>query len=139
MLQAAPVGQLSRQPSGPGLGAQQGSHQQQPQHGQQYVGAAYQPHPHRKQPSQQHRRQQQQWYVLLDAAKACASHPPDLSAAPADLVALSFYKIFGYPTGLGALLVRRPLLQLMAQHKRYFGGGTVQVGSWLGVLRCMPA
>ena len=41
------------------------------------------------------------------------------------LQALSFYKIFGYPTGLGALLVRRDALPLL--RKRYFGGGTVAV------------
>lgn len=39
------------------------------------------------------------WWVLLDAAKACATHPPDLHSHPADFVALSFYKIFGFPTG----------------------------------------
>lgn len=36
---------------------------------------------------------------------------------------MSYYKIFGYPTGLGALLVRRGTLALM--RKQYFGGGTV--------------
>ncbi|KAK9867044.1 hypothetical protein WJX84_002335 [Apatococcus fuscideae] len=40
-----------------------------------------------------------------------------------DFVALSYYKIFGYPTGLGALLVRRKTLAGM--RKSYFGGGTV--------------
>lgn len=44
--------------------------------------------------------------MLLDAAKACGTAPPDLSIHRADFVAVSFYKIFGYPTGLGALLVR---------------------------------
>ncbi len=39
--------------------------------------------------------------------------------------ALSYYKIFGYPTGLGALLVRRDVLPLL--RKRFFGGGTVAV------------
>ncbi|WIA20516.1 hypothetical protein OEZ85_004912 [Tetradesmus obliquus] len=43
------------------------------------------------------------------------------------MLALSFYKIFGHPTGLGALLVRRSLLPLLLQHKAYFGGGTVEV------------
>ena len=41
------------------------------------------------------------------------------------LQALSYYKIFGYPTGLGALLVRRDVLPLL--RKGYFGGGTVAV------------
>ena len=39
------------------------------------------------------------WRVLLDAAKACASTPPDLAACPADFAVLSYYKVFGYPTG----------------------------------------
>ncbi|KAK3255351.1 Molybdenum cofactor sulfurase, partial [Cymbomonas tetramitiformis] len=66
-----------------------------------------------------------EWRVLLDAAKACATDPPDLTQYPADFVALSFYKIFGYPSGLGALLVRRDAVGLL--ERRYFGGGTVSV------------
>lgn len=46
--------------------------------------------------------------TLVDAAKAAATRPVDLAAAPAaDAVAVSFYKLFGYPTGLGALLLSR--------------------------------
>ena len=41
--------------------------------------------------------------------------------------ALSYYKIFGYPTGLGALLVHKRALPLLLKKKRYFGGGTVAV------------
>lgn len=63
------------------------------------------------------------WYVLLDAAKACGTRPPDLSTTKPDFVALSYYKIFGAPTGLGALLVRRDALGHLK--KSYFGGGTV--------------
>ena len=38
-----------------------------------------------------------------------------------------FYKLFGYPTGVGALVARRKAL---AKLKRgYFGGGTVQFAS----------
>jgi selenocysteine lyase/cysteine desulfurase len=43
---------------------------------------------------------------------------------PADFVALSFYKMFGYPTGVGALIARRDALQLLVRD--YFAGGTVQ-------------
>ncbi|KAF5948976.1 hypothetical protein HYC85_014933 [Camellia sinensis] len=46
------------------------------------------------------------WMVLLDAAKGCATEPPDLSKYQADFVIISFYKLFGYPTGLGALIVK---------------------------------
>lgn len=43
------------------------------------------------------------------------------------LQALSYYKIFGYPTGLGALLVHKRAVPLLMKTKRYFGGGTVAV------------
>ncbi|GIL77285.1 hypothetical protein Vretifemale_6749, partial [Volvox reticuliferus] len=67
------------------------------------------------------------WLVLLDAAKACATAPPDLSTVPANFVVLSYYKIFGHPTGLGALVVRKDSIGLLAAGKSYFGGGTVEV------------
>ncbi len=68
-----------------------------------------------------------QWKVLVDAAKYCASHPLNLSslgASAPDFVCVSFYKVFGYPTGLGALLVRSDAAPLL--RKRYFSGGTVE-------------
>ncbi|TVU08500.1 hypothetical protein EJB05_41905 [Eragrostis curvula] len=49
---------------------------------------------------------QGQWMVLIDAAKGCTTEPPNLAVYPADFVVCSFYKIFGYPTGLGALIVK---------------------------------
>jgi selenocysteine lyase/cysteine desulfurase len=61
--------------------------------------------------------------VLLDAASFAPAAPLDLRSTPADFVALSFYKIFGYPTGIGALIARRDALR--ALRRRYFGGGTV--------------
>ncbi|XP_024008774.1 molybdenum cofactor sulfurase isoform X2 [Eutrema salsugineum] len=63
------------------------------------------------------------WMVLIDAAKGCATLPPNLSEYPADFVVVSFYKLFGYPTGLGALLVRNDAAKLLK--KTYFSGGTV--------------
>lgn len=63
------------------------------------------------------------WMVLIDAAKGCATKPPDLSKYQADFVVISFYKIFGYPTGLGALIVRTEAAKLLK--KSYFSGGTV--------------
>jgi molybdenum cofactor sulfurtransferase len=42
-----------------------------------------------------------------------------------DFVALSFYKIFGFPN-LGALLVRKESANVL-QSRRYFGGGTVDM------------
>ncbi|XP_008259437.2 molybdenum cofactor sulfurase [Oryctolagus cuniculus] len=62
------------------------------------------------------------WFVLLDAASYVSTSPLDLSAHQADLVPISFYKIFGFPTGLGALLVHNRVAPLL--RKTYFGGGT---------------
>ena len=61
--------------------------------------------------------------VLVDAAKASSTYPPDLSKFKPDFVVLSYYKIFGHPTGLGAMIVRRDALAELKP--RYFGGGTV--------------
>jgi molybdenum cofactor sulfurtransferase len=63
------------------------------------------------------------WCVLLDAAKLAATSPLDLSTCLADFTCVSFYKMFGYPTGLGALIVRRERSALL--QRCYFGGGTV--------------
>ena len=95
--------------------------------------------------------------VLLDAAKHAGTTPLDLSRfqeGEVDMACVSFYKLFGYPTGLGCLLLRssvaRRLLQSSSSQgakqesttlpsslppsrpaagrpprRRYFGGGTV--------------
>jgi molybdenum cofactor sulfurtransferase len=63
------------------------------------------------------------WLILLDAASYAGTNSLDLTGYPAHFVSLSFYKIFGYPTGLGALLVRRDIEHVL--DKSYFGGGTV--------------
>ena len=47
----------------------------------------------------------------------------DLSVWKPDFVPISFYKMFGYPTGLGALLARRPTLARL--QRPWFSGGTV--------------
>lgn len=66
-------------------------------------------------------------YTLLDAAALASTAPLDLSdvATAPDFVALSFYKIFGFPN-VGALLVRKES-QHMLDNRRYFGGGTVDM------------
>ena len=64
------------------------------------------------------------WYVALDAAAMAATSPLDLSSCMADFVTVSFYKMFGFPTGLGALIVRKDAEAVL--RKTYFGGGTVQ-------------
>ncbi|KFO27398.1 molybdenum cofactor sulfurase [Fukomys damarensis] len=62
------------------------------------------------------------WFVLLDAASYVSTSPLDLSAHQADFVPISFYKIFGFPTGLGALLINNRVAPRL--RKSYFGGGT---------------
>ncbi|ORY80683.1 pyridoxal phosphate-dependent transferase, partial [Leucosporidium creatinivorum] len=66
--------------------------------------------------------------ILLDAAAYLSTSVLDLGSIPLeeapDFVACSFYKIFGWPTGLGALVVKRFSAHLL--NDPYFGGGTVQ-------------
>lgn len=85
-------------------------------------------------------------WVLLDAAKLAATSRVDLprggggggtggedggvsgsGGGGPDFVVVSFYKLFGWPTGLGALLVstRAAEAGVLRNNKAYFGGGTV--------------
>ncbi len=70
------------------------------------------------------------WDVLLDAAAFAPTNSLDLSRWKPDFVPLSFYKIFGYPTGLGALVARRQALRKL--HRPWFAGGTITVASVQG-------
>jgi selenocysteine lyase/cysteine desulfurase len=65
--------------------------------------------------------------VLLDAAAFVPSHALSLREHEADFVAISFYKLFGYPTGLGALIARRDALAKL--RRPWFAGGTVLFAS----------
>ncbi len=67
------------------------------------------------------------WDVLLDAAAFVPTNRLDLGRSKPDYVALSFYKMFGYPTGLGALIARWPALEKL--HRPWFAGGTIEVAS----------
>ena len=70
------------------------------------------------------------WDVLLDAAAFAPGNPLDLGKYKPDFVPLSFYKIFGYPTGIGALVARREALEKL--HRPWFAGGTITVASVQG-------
>ncbi len=70
------------------------------------------------------------WDVLLDVAAFAPTNPLDLKAVRPDFVALSFYKMFGYPTGIGALLARRSTLTRL--QRPWFAGGTITVASVQG-------
>lgn len=64
------------------------------------------------------------YHVLLDAAAYVPTNRLDLGRWKPDFVCLSFYKMFGFPTGVGALLMRRNVLGEL--HRPWFSGGTVR-------------
>jgi selenocysteine lyase/cysteine desulfurase len=68
--------------------------------------------------------------VLLDAGAYVPTNRLDLTEVQPDFVVVSFYKMFGYPTGVGALLVRRSVLGKL--HRPWFAGGTVNFASVQG-------
>jgi len=67
------------------------------------------------------------WDVLLDAAAFAPTNILDLRKIKPDFVAVSFYKIFGYPTGLGCLLVKKSKFNIL--DKQWFAGGTISIVS----------
>lgn len=70
------------------------------------------------------------WDVLVDAAAFAPTNRLDLSTYKPDFVPLSFYKMFGYPTGIGALIARKAMLGKL--HRPWFAGGTITVASVQG-------
>ncbi len=70
------------------------------------------------------------WDVLLDAAAFAPTNRLDLGRWKPDFVPLSFYKIFGYPTGVGCLLARKEALAKL--RRPWFAGGTITVASVQG-------
>jgi selenocysteine lyase/cysteine desulfurase len=70
------------------------------------------------------------WDVLLDAAAFVPTNRLDLRVVKPDFIPISFYKMFGYPTGLGALIARREALGKL--HRPWFAGGTITVASVQG-------
>src|SRR5690606_24480037 len=73
--------------------------------------------------------------VLLDAAAYVPASPLDLRKVKPDFATISFYKMFGFPTGIGALLARRAALEKL--HRPWFGGGTVRFASAQNRVRIM--
>jgi molybdenum cofactor sulfurtransferase len=67
------------------------------------------------------------WDVLLDAAAFVPTNRLDLGRWHPDYVAISFYKMFGYPTGVGTLIARREALEKL--RRPWFAGGTITVAS----------
>ena len=67
--------------------------------------------------------------VVLDAAGFLPTSGLSLRTVPVEFVALSLYKIVGYPSGVGALVARRDALAKLRRPS--FSGGTVEaVSAW---------
>jgi len=72
------------------------------------------------------------WDVMLDCAAFAPTSRLDLSVFKPDFVSVSFYKMFGYPTGLGALIARRRTIERL--ERPWFSGGTVVAANVQGDL-----
>ncbi len=70
------------------------------------------------------------WEVLLDAASFVPTNRLDLSRWHPDFVAISFYKIFGYPTGAGCLIARKEAVKKLK--RPWYSGGTITFSSVMG-------
>jgi molybdenum cofactor sulfurtransferase len=62
--------------------------------------------------------------VFLDAAAFVPTSRLSMRRHAPDFACVSFYKMFGYPTGVGALLARRDALREL--RRPWFSGGTVR-------------
>ncbi len=70
------------------------------------------------------------WDVLVDAAAFAPTNNLDLARWLPDFVPLSFYKMFGYPTGIGCLLARKAALEKLV--RPWYAGGTITISSVQG-------
>jgi selenocysteine lyase/cysteine desulfurase len=68
--------------------------------------------------------------TVLDAAAFVPTSALDVGRVPADFTCISFYKMFGLPTGVGALIARRGALARL--RRPWFAGGTVEYVSVQG-------
>ncbi|HJZ07441.1 MAG TPA: aminotransferase class V-fold PLP-dependent enzyme, partial [Trebonia sp.] len=73
---------------------------------------------------------EQGYDVLLDAAAYVPSNRLDLSVVKPDFVPVSWYKVFGCPTGVGCLIARREALGRL--WRPWFAGGSVYLASAQG-------
>ena len=64
------------------------------------------------------------YQVMLDAAAFVPTNRLSLAEHRPEFACLSFYKMFGFPTGVGALFLRRDVLPEL--HRPWFAGGTVR-------------
>ncbi|KZT05436.1 PLP-dependent transferase [Laetiporus sulphureus 93-53] len=79
----------------------------------------------------------QGYYTLLDAAALAPTSVISLAETPVDAMAISFYKMFGFPTGVGALVVKEEFLARL--ERPWFAGGTVDVVQAPGTIVTMTS
>ncbi|KAF9075472.1 pyridoxal phosphate-dependent transferase [Rhodocollybia butyracea] len=77
------------------------------------------------------------YHTLLDAAALAPTSRMSLAQIPVDALAVSFYKMFGFPTGVGALVIRKGFLRTLKSGRPWFAGGTVDVVQVPGRVRTM--
>jgi selenocysteine lyase/cysteine desulfurase len=70
------------------------------------------------------------WDVLIDVSAYVPTNRFDVGQIRPDFAALSFYKIMGFPTGVGCLLIRRDRVGVLS--RPWFAGGTITIASVLG-------
>ncbi|KAG9080537.1 hypothetical protein FS749_007986, partial [Ceratobasidium sp. UAMH 11750] len=71
-------------------------------------------------------------YTILDAAALAPTTRISLSNTPVDAMVISFYKMFGFPTGVGALVARKTFLNKL--ERPWFAGGAVELVQVPGVI-----
>lgn len=73
---------------------------------------------------------QRGWRTLLDTAAYVPNTPFNMRQSDADFAVMSFYKMFGYPTGVGCLIAKN---EALAELRRpAYAGGTIWAVSSLG-------
>jgi selenocysteine lyase/cysteine desulfurase len=70
------------------------------------------------------------WEVLVDATAFAPTNRFDVGRVRPDFAAISFYKVIGFPTGVGCLLMRRDRVDRLT--RPWFSGGTVTFASVQG-------
>ncbi|KAH8602446.1 pyridoxal phosphate-dependent transferase [Bisporella sp. PMI_857] len=79
--------------------------------------------------------QEHGYEVLLDTAAYLPTSVLDLSVIQPEFLIISWYKLFGYPTGVGCLVARRSALARLS--RPWFSGGTIKAVSvatpWFGM------
>ncbi len=70
------------------------------------------------------------WDVLVDGAAFAPTNRFDIGLVRPDFATFSFYKMMGFPTGVGCLLVRRD--RVGALTRPWFAGGTITIASVQG-------